>query len=505
LQEDITGLRPKSVEAQAFTVQTADGHTMQLRGGYYPIKYDSDKGFLAFQHEQRELDKQLFGGRNHGAAMTKNGHLKERAAGGMGSPLLLELSVITDHLFNVVHDLEYRRAVLDVAKVIRHKTVREAIESTVGREQYRELMPWLQDVANERQEPMHQIHRWARWARASTSIMQMGYKVTTMLTQPLGFTQSIELLGYKDAAAGLKAVYGNPLKLPALLEETFARSAFMEGRIKSFDREVRDITKQLKPGMGRFAWVDAVKDNTFVPMGIFQMSVDLPTWWGAYAKGLREHGGDEQFAAQYADSIVRQAQGSGSTKDLARVQRGGDLLRLTTMFYSYFNTFYNLGARRISLLKQYSGPKDIFMAANTALLLWFVPAVLSELVAGRGPDDGEEPWKWAAANLLQYPFQAVVGVRDIANAVFGEYGYQITPAQSAPKSLVSWFKAVSKAIEKEDAGELAKPSAEAAGYIFGLPMKQPIITVGNLWDYLTGKDPEFELRDLFFVKPKSRR
>lgn len=505
LQEEVIGLRPKSVEAQALAVQTADGHILQLRGGYYPIKYNAEKSFTAFQREQKEMDKQLFGGRNHGAAMTKNGHLKERAAGGNGSPLLLELSVITDHLFNVVHDLEYRRAVLDVAKVLRHNAVREAIESTVGQELYRELLPWLQDVANERQEPMHQIHRWARWARASASVMQMGYKVTTMFTQPLGFTQSIELLGYKDASAGLKAVYGNPLNFPRMLEETFARSVFMANRVKNFDREVRDFSKRLQPGMGRFAWVEATKDNAFVPMGLFQMSVDLPTWWGGYIKGLRENGGDEQKAAQYADSVVRMSQGSGSTKDLARVQRGGDLMRLATMFYSYFNTMYNLGARRIALLKQNSSPKNIFLAANTALLLWFVPAVLSELVAGRGPDDNEEPEEWALMNILQYPFQAVVGVRDIANAVFGEYGYQITPAQSAPKSLVNWFKAVSRALEKEDAGEMVKPTVEAAGYLFGLPMKQPIITVGNLWDYITGEDPDFEVRDLFFVKPKGRR
>ena len=214
----------------------------------------------------------------------------------------------------------------------------------------------------------------------------------------------------------------------------------------------------------------------------------------------------EGRAAMYADSIVRQSQGSGATKDLARVQRGGDLLRLTTMFYSYFNTLYNLGARRVTLLKQHHGPKDIFIAANTALLLWFIPSVLSELAAGRGPDaEGEEPEKWAAMNLLQYPFQAVVGVRDIAAGVFGNYGYQITPAQSAPKSLAQWFHAVNKALAKKDAGELAKPTAEAVGYIFGLPLKQPIITVGNLWDYLTGEDPEFALRDLFFTKPKDRR
>lgn len=505
LEEEVSGLRPKAVEAQPLTVHTADGQTLHLAGGYYPIKYNPEKGDRAFAQNQKEADKALFGGRNYGAAMTKQGHLKERDAHGLGTPLLLELSVVTDHVFNVVHDLCFRKAVLDVAKIIRQPKVREAFENTVGPDMYRQLLPWLQDVAGERQEPMHQIHCWARWARASTSIMQMGFKITTMLAQPMGITQSVELLGYRWTAVGVKQVYGNLRRIPELLQETYARSPFMANRMQSFDREVRDITKQLQPGMGRFGWLQVLKDKAFVPMGMVQMGVDLPTWWGAYAKGVKDFAGDEAKAAQYADSIVRMSQGSGSTKDLARVQRGSELLRLFTMFYSYFNTFYQLGARRIAHLRDHHSPADIFRAANTALLLWFMPAVFGELLAGRGPGDDDDKWKWASIQILQYPFQTVVGVRDLASGIFGEFGYQITPAQSAPGAFVKWFTSVKKALEKEDPALLAKPTAEALGYAFSLPMKQPIITVGNLWNYLTGDDPDFAVRDLFFTKKKDRK
>lgn len=505
LQEEVTGIRPKAVEAQPLQVTTADGETLNQSGGYYPIKYNAEKGVRAFEREQKAMDQELFGGRNYGGAQTRQGHLKERAAGGTGEPLLLELSVITDHVFNVIHDLSYRKAVLDVAKVLRHDKVKKAIRSAVGTEMYNQLKPWLMDVANERQEPMHAVHRMANWARASTSIMQMGWKITTMLAQPLGITQTAEVLGYKDTAAGMKKVYADPLHLPDLLEETFARSPMMADRIRSYDREIRDMTKKLMPSLGLFGWVDKIRDSAFIPMGVFQMGVDLPTWWGGYTKGLREFNGDEIRAAEYADSVVRMAQGSGSTKDLARVQRGGPLLRLTTMFYSYFNTFYNLAARRFTSLRKDHSPATVFQAANTALLLWFVPSVLGELAVGRGPDDDEEWENWMGMQILQYPFQAVVGIRELASGIFGEYGYQITPAESAPTALVKWFKAVNKALEEEDAEKLARPTAEAVGYLFGLPMKQPIITVGNVWDYVTGNDPDFYIRDLFFVKPKERR
>ena len=501
LQQDVTGIRPKAVEAQPFQVTSSDGVVMDMRGGYYPIRYNPRKGEKAFQQNQQQMDQQLFGGRNYGSAQTRQGHLQQRSAGGLGTPLLLELSVTTDHVFNTVHDLAYRRAVLDVAKVIRHPTVVDAFERTVGRELYHQLKPWLQDVANEQQAPMGSVEGWARWARTSSSIMQMGYKVTTMLAQPMGITQTMELIGYKWTVIGLKEVYKNPMRLPDLVKETFARSSFMAGRLQSFDRDVRDITKSLNRG-GYFSWVQTLRDKAFLPMGFMQMGVDLPSWWGAYSKGLQDFGGDETKAAEYADSIVRQAQGSGSTKDLARVQRGSELARLFTLFYSYFNTFYNLGARSIRALRQDHSPAGIYRAANSALLLWFLPCILTELVAGRGPGDDEDKAKWAASLLIQYPFQAVVGLRDLASGIFGKYDYQLTAAQSAPKSFVTWANSIQKAVEKDDYSKLAKPTAEAVGYAFGLPLKQPIITVGNMWNWMIGEDPDFAVRDLFLVKQK---
>ena len=110
-----------------------------------------------------------------------------------------------------------------------------------------------------------------------------------------------------------------------------------------------------------------------------------------------------------------------------------------------------------------------------------------------------------AQKIGLYPLQMLVGVRDVANAAFGEFGYQLTPAESAPKSIVNWFKAVEKAIKEGEPERLVKPTVEVIGFIAHLPLKQPIITIGNLWDYATGKDSEFQARDLFFPKQESRR
>jgi len=514
VHQEVTGSRPVAVEGEPITVRTADGKTLQLKGGYYPIKYDPVESSIEYARTQEQLDQQLMGGRNHGAAQTRHGHLRERTEGGLGSPLLLTFDVLTGHVFNTIHDFTHRKAVLDVAKIIRNRKVMAAIEAYGGSETYRELMPWLQDVANETQTPQSSVQRMASWARSSATIMQMGYKLTTIVMVPAGITQSVTEIGWGWTACGyghvLKALAGGWQGIQAMWQEVTARSAFMAGRIESFDRDVRDFSKRINAGPVA-GWIDRIRNTAFLPMGYYQLAtVDLPTWWGAFEKGLRENQGDEAKAAAYADSVVRLTQASGATKDLARVQRGSDIHRMLTMFYSYFNTLYNLGAKHIKALREDHTPAGIWRAANAALLLWFLPSVASELMAGRGPDDGDdedlEGWlKWAARIWIQVPFQACVGVRDVASAVFSEFDYQLSPAQSAPASVVKFFKSIGKAIEEEDPSLMVKPTAEAVGYALKLPGKQPIITAQNMWEYCTDPNSEFYLRDLFFVKPKSRQ
>lgn len=498
LQREMTGKTPKSVEA--VPVMTPYG---EYSGGYYPIKYDAGRGNNAFAREQADLDKQLFGGRNYGAAMTRHGHLKERAKGGTGEPLNLDIAVISEHLFNTAQDLTHRRAVVEVAKLVRNKGIMNLIEKYAGKEVAREFKPWIQDIANEgrAQEQMIPLHRMARWARRGTTMMMMGLKVTTIVQQPLGILQTFEVLGSRATMSGLYKIYGNPAKTAESMSLVMQKSVFMRNRMQGYDREVRDAIKGLSM---TDSLTHAAERFAYMGIGYMQMGVDMPTWTGAYNKALSENKGDEQAAIDYADSIVRISQGSGMTKDLARVQRGGELMRLFTMFYSYFNALYNLAWRRGALTKSF---KDIPAVAASAMLLWFMPAVLSELVSGRGPDEGDdEEWApWMAQKIAMYPMNMIVGFRDVVGAVGSGFGYQMSAAESAPKALVNWARSIYKAFDEEDPSKIVKPTIEGLGFLFILPLKQPMTTAGNIYEYTTGETPDFQLRDLFFTKQKSRR
>jgi len=269
---------------------------------------------------------------------------------------------------------------------------------------------------------------------------------------------------------------------------------------------VRDLLKQINAGVGVKGLLNKARNTAFVPMGWFQMYfVDLPTWWAAHDKALKDYKGDEKKAVEYADHVVRISQGSGATKDLASIQRGGEMQRLLTMFYSYFNTLYNVAALHADWAKKHHSPAEVWLTFCAACNLWFIPAIVSEWVAGRSPDDDDDPWFWAVKQWCNYPLQTIVGLREVGNAVLGEYGYTLSPAEMAPKSLINFVTALKKAYQGSgDSATVLKKSAEAGGYLLRLPMKQIIINTENFYDWMA-QDAEFRVRDLFFPKRKNER
>jgi hypothetical protein len=205
---------------------------------------------------------------------------------------------------------------------------------------------------------------------------------------------------------------------------------------------------------------------------------------------------------------VRITQGTGFNKDLSKIQRGSEYLKLFTMFYSYFNTLFGLLQLRTADVKMHKDKAAVMRAANSFLMLVAVPALLSEWLVGRGPDEDEEFWKWAARQLVMYPAQTIIGARDVAQFVDPKYGYRASPAQDAPASIYNMLAETLKIAadpEKFNAKKLGKLTLRAIGYAKGLPLKQPEITLFNIIDYADGTSPDYELRDLVFTRPPSRR
>lgn len=490
--KDMTGVRPKRVEPVQVTTKYGT-----FKGGYYPLAYDPRKSLRTSINIEKRDTKEMFQ-KSYGAPNTKPGSHIERVATAGGQKPILDLSVIPDHIFDVVHDITHRKAVVNIAKLIRDKEIQDALTKTIGIDAARQLTPWLADISNEQGKPSSPLHKFASWARKGTTVVALGLRLTTMVQQFLGAANSIDEIGIVNFAKGMNMFYGTGGLADIGKRSDFIKdkSGFMRNRLQSFDRDIRDATKAITPTKKIRA--DIMKFS-FLGIGLTQWyGVDAPTWMGAYNKFLNENkdlslNEADSKAVDYADSVVRQTQGSGAVKDLSKIQRGSELMRMFTMFYSWFNTQYNLGKLRLSDTAKGRRP-PVYLLASAALL-WFIPATLSEIVSARGPDDDEGWVEWGAPLLAMFPFQTVVGLRDIASAVGTNFGYKLTPAQTAPENLIWLSKDIYDAISEEETEGLTESALEASGYLFHFPSKQLSTWLFNIYDIITGEDDELNYKD----------
>lgn len=507
MEQKLNGIVPQKVEATSF--ETRFG---KMRGGYYPIVFDQKQSFRQHQLDSAANVKEMFGG-NWAKAMTRHGHTKERNDTG-GKPILLELTGLTQHLTNVIHDLTHREAIIDVAKIIGQKEVREAIEAAVGKEMYRQLNPWLTAIASDRRgeyaNPMEGI---LGRARMGATIVNMGWKFTTALVQFTGYTVTVKEIGTKYAAKGLHEAFGKPWELTKNWDFITERSTMMANRLTSYDRDIRDAFKRLnvagtKPGAlsAVDSYTGGLKDSWFVMIGYMDLAVSMPTWFGAYHKAMDGfvdgiEKGDESAAIEFADKTVRTSQGAGAAKDLALVQRGNEAFRLFTMFYSYFSVLFNQFKKTHDQFRMdHNAPKLL----ASLVLIWFVPAVLEDLMLGRGPDDGadDEEWmRWALGKTMSYPFQSIVLMRDVINGM-GQYGYSPSAAFDAFENFSKTASIVRDKITG-DKEELERKDYKSltmtAGYVAGLPTRQVWLSGEYFYDWLvTGEeDPETPIEGLW--------
>jgi hypothetical protein len=359
--------------------------------------------------------------------------------------------------------------------------------------------------------------RFYRQARANTTIVGLGYRLTTMLIHGgSALSNSIGELGAGWFSKGA-AQFATPDRWRNAVDFVFARSPEMANRMNEFDRNVREAIEEINRHETRFSptskavhMLDTAKKFAFYGVAMLDMASAMPTWYGAYMKGLapKEKGGlglGEEAAIELANRSVRNAHGGGGVKDLSAVQRDKGAMSLATMFYSYWNHMYN---RQRDLAKGWGHLPDSFREGTGVrdfgrLLArsWFyfvIPQVIHaalKTVPGEEQDDvwGNSPhtlghYLWHMAKEVGLGFVSGVPVlRDLANAAINGRDYAITPIESAGKEIVHVAEdAMKVATRQEPSQKPAKHVAMALGYVFGLPTGQASATAQFLWDVYNG-------------------
>lgn len=497
MERAINGVAPDKVAA--VPVDTRHG---TFRGGYYPAIYDSRRDLSAEANAGKEGDKF---GTLYTRATTRASSTKERAEA-VKRPLLLQLGVINRHLGEVIHDITHREAVMQADKFLSSKRVMTAVDQTLGPEIRKQFQPWLKFVANSwamERAGNEGMGKFINKARANATVVGMGWRVSTILTQLAGYSNSFEYVGERWVAEGIARTAANPIGTFNFVME---KSGEIRHRMDTLDRDIRLTINQMA---GKHDVPANVKRFMFHGIGYADRMVVIPTWIGAYNKALAA-GASDADAIYEADKAVRKSQGAGSPKDLAAVQRGtgkwGELLRIATMFYSYMSAFYQ---RERTLGRDISAAvrgRDIAASPRLIARAWWlivVPPLLSELLAGRGPDDDEDWGEWSLQRIIGQVLGPIPFVRDLVNPIWDAlsggkpFDYQLSPLQSAGQSFVEVATDIGRAAQGKDTTNATKHALEATGYATGLVPGQMATATQFLVDVGEGEQDPRTLSDWY--------
>jgi hypothetical protein len=497
LEMDQTGIAPPKVEASPFVVGERE-----LPGGYYPLIYDNMVDSRSAKETEQDLMNRLQAG-GFARAATSHGFTIARVGSG-GRSVRDDLDVLFAHLDELSQDLAYREAIQQAAEVFGNNDVQDAIRSTMGESFRKALESILLQTANGNlnNADMAWASRWARGARLNITTGVMGLNIRSLLTQPLGLTQSVTRIGAKTVGKGVAWFFANPSRINENIKTIHELSPYMADRARTMTRELDEMTSST----ARERKLDKIRAYGYAPMVFLDvLTVAYPTWWGAYDSAMNGKvdgidDADEKSAILYADNIVRVTQGSGGAQNLSTIQMANEWAKLLSMFYGYFNTTYNLQAEAWAKARAdgSSVPRALLKREfiGQTIMLQLIPAVLAGLLLEQYPDEDEveeDPayaWSsWTLKQLANHASGQLVIVRDVVGGITSPFGYSLTPAESYGEALVDFGKTTVKVLEplftEDEDFELspaaAKRLARAMGNLGGIPGTSQIVRTG---DYL---------------------
>ena len=276
-EERLNGAHIGKVPAHEFTIKTADGKEVTLKGGYYPLRYNAEKSSNVQDKTAEEAAKgtmtgaQVFG--------TKRGHTKARVEGDVVLPVRLEFSVLQEHVYNAAHNIAFRIAARDVYRIINDKKFEAYVSSNYGRPVYKYLKQWAVDVwaipADGTDLAGSAISRALAAFRRNSTMAIMGWRMWPVVENVSNIAPVVDKLGAKRA---LQAVIAFALHPKTLLNMS-KKSIFMADRINNMERDVRRDSHTFDP---TYKPLEFLRDNAYRALSFTDLALSVPTWNSAY-------------------------------------------------------------------------------------------------------------------------------------------------------------------------------------------------------------------------------
>ena len=519
LERRVKGFGLKKVEATPVELHLGEGllnnDVVVLRGGYFPLMRNGETGSHAASAEVQDDDP--LQGRRIRTYHTNTSATKART--NARYPVNLFPGAETQWIYESIHDLCWREVMNDFRRVLNDQELFAMLKSKIGTARmqvFKEMLEVCADPRNSKSasEGESMLGDAAAWLRRKTShaVIMWNLKVIAQ-NYANAFLYGNAVEGYTMAdnfnALGMYFFkYFSPEGRKEMREFVFSKSAYMRERSAIPDITVRDIVDDNK----EFSWTKMFRETGIKAMAFTDNHTAIPNWLTAYNKKLNE-GATEQEAIDYADAIVRRVLGSSRITEVASIQRGGEIMKLMTMFQSFFNARFNefLRMERLTSKQWTTGQKQAAFAnvMSYAISKWLGQTILAMLLAVQNPlgVDDKDKWPDIIKELKSYSFSMMGPVGQFANAIVGAFAgmHEYTYRMSAIESTLDKVARTGKKLYSDKATTQDKVEAitDVAGMGFDVPAQLNRILWNAVDILLNGMDPE--IGDIMRRRPKKER
>jgi hypothetical protein len=465
---------PPKIEARETTLPNG-----KLTGGYAHIDYDPLRSRFGQKLGDSKAKEIAANGVSVGDYFkrtgTTNGAMNARVEG-YTDAINLDFHTIEQALKETIHDLAYRRALVDVNKILEHPEFKQEFLKSYGRENLDAMHTWLGRVANSNNADVNasKLSKVLQYSRTGMVMNAIALRATTVAKH--GGSAAIKTLGY--FAGGGEKYLGS--RMAAMTHDYSnqiegAKDKFGEirARLMQQDRDYRATASSLfeadpfrakaeRFGHAAVAWSD--------------MMTAVPTAWAAYDRAVTEgipvgQGGTgkpmtEAQAVAYANKLVREAHGSNIESARSNIMtEPGEGMKLFTTLYGFMNNTNGQMSDAVSKMRTAGISNSVVLARTFAAVI--VPALWAGYLKGK---DKADSWaEWVAKSIAgevagSYPF-----VRDAESMWEGMTHAGQVGVESWMQTEVQAVHDLYNAAQGKGAGKVVQDVANAAGEGLHIP------------------------------------
>lgn len=489
---DVFGRYFDEVTAESFT----DPWGQARRGGYVPAQVDSA---LVKDNALKKLAEEENASMAFAFPQPAKGFTMSRVEG-YNRPLKLDLRTLSQHLDKVLLFSHMSAPVRDVRKLLTDKKVSQPLTRIQPAALESMLQPWLQRSAQQIVEtPIVGSGKWARipgLIRARAGAALMFANVSNSIQQITGLSTAAVRVKPAHLMRAAAQYVAHPVKFS---QAVWGASPYMDDRAKNevavMNEQMQDIL--IRPGVYERAQNWGMRHAYFMQTAVDNVLSPI-VWTGAFNQALAE-GMSDSDAVKFADSTVRQTQGSTLPEDVSRFETGPAYARAFTQFVGYFNMMANTNGTALKQIADEVGlKKGAGRAFNVVMLGFMAPIWAAEAIAVAfrgGPDDEDDDGyldDWLAAVfgfgtikglLAQIPVAGQFGVAAM-NRFNGnpmDDRVSLSPAISLLESSVGAPESVYKAIVEDGSAQKAvRDVATLVSVATGVPVYGLARPVGYL-------------------------